>query len=260
MNRDNPHERLELLDWQSMIALFEGWAERYCAHPSYFRIGGRPVCSFLNLGDFVNTYGLDGFQLIIQTARQIMQRRLGQDPFVIGVFGEATLKHCALANLTSIDGATGYGLLPEWTGPPVQHYAELIPRRTAEWAMVQRHLRVPFFPVVCAGWDATVRGEWAADLRNCRGFPWRPVVDGVNAELFGHFVDAAVAFNLAHHPELNVVYVHAWNEWTESSAIEPSDRFGDQFLRQLAQRTRPMPLEPTPNLPLNGANYRDIST
>ena len=91
--------------------------------------------------------------------------------------------------------------------------------------------------MVCAGWDATLRGEHLPDLSYTTGFPWRPVVSEVTVEDFGYFLDCAIAFNRRTHPEHSIVFVHAWNEWTESSAVEPSDRFGTKFLEEIRHRS-----------------------
>ena len=229
----NPAEqRRPALTIDSIIALFEQWARQYSENRSYWCIDGRPVCALLNLADFARTYGLDGFTVLLSLARGVFRKRLHVNPFLVGVVGEATLRNADLATRLPIDAVTGYGLLPEWSGPPVQQYPELIERRVKEWYFFQERVApLPFLPVACCGWDATVRGAWAGDLRAVRGFPWRPIVTGVTPELFGEFVARAVRFNQTYHPQMNVVFLHAWNEWTESAAIEPSDRFGYHFLK-----------------------------
>jgi hypothetical protein len=229
-------QRLEPLTLKEFAVLFECWARRCRTRDAYWTIDGRPVCAFLNIGDYALVYGVEGFALMLETGRAVFKAVLGVEPFVVGVIGQASVDGCKLAARLPLDAITGYGLLPQWKGPPVQDYESLIVNRIREWHMMQARLPIPFIPVVCAGWDASVRGEWIGDLNNAQGFPWRPVVTGVSCEAFGRFVDAALDFNRTHHRHANVVFVHAWNEWTEASAIEPSDRFGYGFLRQIQMR------------------------
>jgi glycosyl transferase family WbsX len=228
-------QRLEPLSVEEASTLFELWSRQFAQTSAYWRIKDRPVCAFLNIADYVHVYGLARFALILEIGRSVFRRVLHVDPFFIGVIGQASSSNCALVNQLPLDAVTGYGLLPDWSGPPVQEYDELIQRRIRDWYLLQDQLAVPFIPVACSGWDASVRGEWAGDLHAVRGFPWRPVINGVSCEAFGRFVAAACAFNRRRHPNLQVVFLHAWNEWTESSAIEPSDRFGFGFLDQVRE-------------------------
>jgi hypothetical protein len=232
-------QRQTVLATADVITLFELWADRWASQPHHWRIQDRPVCSLLNVADFCSTYGVQGFRLFLALARGVFRRRLGVDPFVIGVVGEATTNNADLVRRLPLDAVTGYALLPEWSGPPTQDYGELMVRRVREWQAFQRRIApLPFLPVACCGWDASVRGEWAGQLLATRGFPWRPIVTGVTPALFRRFLEEAVAFNRMHHPELNVVFLHAWNEWTESAAIEPSDRFGSALLEAVQLSAR----------------------
>jgi hypothetical protein len=101
---------------------------------------------------------------------------------------------------------------------------------------MQEQLPIPFYPVVCAGWDATMRGAFKGVLRAQDGYPYSPVVTGVTPALFGHFLDCAIAFNSRRQPRKNVVFLHAWNEWTEGSVLEPSDKFGSALLDEVRKR------------------------
>ena len=224
------------MSWNDIRQLSARWAYEVCRLPAYWRLRGRPVCSVLNLTDFVAHYGFLNFFLILRVLRQTIAEKVGVNPFLIGVMSRTDAPNVQLARGLPIDGATGYALLPDWMGPTVQEYEELIGRRINEWQYVQQRLRIPFFPVVSAGWDATVRGERLPQIEPTTGFPWAPVVTGVTRERFGYFLDEAVAFNQQHHPEQNIVFIHAWNEWTESSVVEPSDRFGTDLLQEIEKR------------------------
>lgn len=228
-------QRTYRLTASALVDFVDGWLRDFASHANYLRFEGRPVLSVLNLPDFVRVYGLEGFRLILALARSRVQAAIGTKPFVIGLLTATDEQNTALARRLPLDAVTGYGLLPEWDGPPVQLYDELIARRTREWFRVQKELDVPFYPVVCCGWDATVRGERIPHLTAVRGFPWRPVVTGVTPEQFDNFLEAALAFNRSSGHE-DIVFLHAWNEWTEGASIEPSLRFGSEFLERVRAR------------------------
>ncbi len=232
MNRSFP------LSWESLRHLCAKWSKDYGSKPIYWRLKGRPVFSVLNLTDFASYYGITTFKLMLSYARHVCRNAIAVDPYIIGVFGRTNLRNVIIANELPLDAATGYALLPTWSGKPIQSYQEQIEQRVTEWYAVQRRLKIPFFPVAAAGWDASVRGERLPSLDASSGFPWVPIVTGVTPQLFGCFLDKAIEFNSRTHPTENVVFIHAWNEWTESSVVEPSDRFGFAFLKEIQKRAR----------------------
>jgi hypothetical protein len=229
--------RTTALTWRQYRTLVEEWTDRYLSGPTAFTIDGRPVCSFLNLTDFAACYGTATFGIMLRYAQVAIERRAGRPPFLLGLIGQVDGTNLALANALPVDGVTGYGLLPTWMSQPVQDYADLIRTRVAEWHLLQRRLTRPFLPVVCTGWDATTRGEFLGRrLSATDRYPHAPVVTGTSPELFGRFLDEAVSFNQRWHPEHNVVFLHAWNEWSECSVLERSDRLGDALLKQVQAR------------------------
>ena len=230
-------DRSPTFTWGQARALFEGWSDRYLTTPAAWRLDGRPVCAFNNLTDFVSRYGLTAFAVLLRFGSRVIEQRGGERPFMLGVIGESSSRNAYLANRLPLDGVTGYGLLPNWLGTPIQRYPDLIEQRVEEWERLQRRLRIPFFPVVCAGWDASIRGVFRGELRAEDGYPHTPVVVGVTAELFGRYIDHALEFNARWMPRPNVVFLHAWNEWTEASVLEPSDRFGTTLLDEVRARS-----------------------
>ena len=232
--------RTTTLTWAQYADLWDRWATDFLSSPRSFVIGGRPVAAFNNLSDFVARYGRITFSVMLSYGARRVERLLGVPPYLLGVIGQASQYNVRLANALPVDGITGYGLLPNWLGAPVQQYRELIAQRTAEWEQMQRRLTKPFYPVVCAGWDATMRGDGRRSIRASDGYPYSPVVVGVSVALFGRFLDAAIDFNARWSPRENLVFLHAWNEWTEASVLEPSDRFGTTLLEEVRARTAPM--------------------
>jgi hypothetical protein len=221
-------------------AFFRSWAHRYASNAKYWRLDGRPVMNVLTTTDFAGRYGVEKFACLLRLGVQEVREEIGVLPYLVGVIDKADEYARRIVDSLPIDGVTGYGLLPTWQSEPIQDYSTLIDTRVAEWYEFQSALNIPFYPVVCAGWDATARATRKPTLERGDGYPYTPVVSGVTAELFGRFLDLAAEFNARHLPRHNLIFVHAWNEWTEGSAIEPNDRFGSGFLDQIRSRAIPV--------------------
>jgi hypothetical protein len=228
--------RTTSLTWGQYADFCREWSRQLLVNPRHWRIEGRPVCAINNLSDFVSRYGHITFAVMIRYLVKVVEHELSLTPYVLGVIGSVNSRNLRLANSLPVDGITGYGLLPNWLGDSIQSYAQLIEQRTRDWEAMQQRLRVPFYPVVCTGWDASVRGKFRNELRPEYGYPYSPIVTGNTAELFGHFIDKALAFNERWQPRENLVFLHAWNEWTEASVLEPSDRFGTTLLDEVRKR------------------------
>jgi hypothetical protein len=68
----------------------------------------------------------------------------------------------------------------------------------------------------------------------------------VNAtpEKFGALCRAARSYVDSAKVRPPAIFVNAWNEWTEGSALLPDDRYGTGFLDALRDNLRPQPAEP----------------
>jgi len=229
--------RTTSLTWTQYSALWDAWVHDFLQSPEPLLIDGRPAVAFNNLADFVVRYGRSTFAIMLEYGARRAAAELGTRPYLLGVIGQADLRNVSLAGQLPVDGITGYGLLPNWLGAPIQSYSVLIEQRVSDWEQMQRRLDKPFYPVACVGWDASARGDSSITGLYARGYPYAPVVTGVTPELFGTFIDRALEFNARWMPRDNLIFLHAWNEWTESSAIEPSDRYGESFLDQIRRRS-----------------------
>lgn len=236
--------RTASLTWGEYRDLWQNWSRRYLCRSGAWKIDGRPVCAFNNLGDFVARYGQATFAVMLRYGARVAEREIGVAPYLLGVIGVANLHNVRLTNALPVDGITGYGLLPNWRGAPTQDYEFLIRQRVANWDDIQGKICVPFYPVVCAGWDATVRGSFRGELCSEDGYPYSPVVTGVTPELFGQFLDHAIAFNRRWQPREQIVFLHAWNEWSESSVLEPNDQFDTAFLDEIRKRSEAFDVQP----------------
>jgi lipopolysaccharide biosynthesis protein len=91
-------------------------------------------------------------------------------------------------------------------------------------AIVQRHLqvkRIPpsVFPCVMPGWDNSPRRRVGAT-----------VIQNDDAELYGRWLSHCLDLVSERHPDEQIVFINAWNEWGEGCHLEPDVRNGRAFL------------------------------
>ena len=102
-------------------------------------------------------------------------------------------------------------------------YLEIIEDVKKEWNRTDREYSVPYFPNVSCGWDNNPR---------FRSFKL-PVVKNNTPENFRKVLEAAKEYVDAHSEQPPLITVNAWNEWTETSYLEPDDLYGYGYtLRQ----------------------------
>ncbi|MDP2580119.1 glycoside hydrolase family 99-like domain-containing protein [Shimia thalassica] len=84
---------------------------------------------------------------------------------------------------------------------------------------------------VMPSWDNTARRGLSAHIAY-----------GANPASFGHWLDEVKAYRIegSYRGEM---FINAWNEWAEKAILEPSDKYGDQYLQVLKSRIATSPEE-----------------
>ncbi|HEY3265947.1 MAG TPA: glycoside hydrolase family 99-like domain-containing protein [Armatimonadota bacterium] len=202
--------------------------------PNYWRVNGALYFSLFQPAEFINQLGgAEKAKAVLDAARaQVRKAGLGEVHFAGFVWDAETARLCEQAgfdSLTSYNCAAA-GHLPD---QPTEEYDRMAARHEDMWKSGDSS-RLPYSPVVTAGWDVTPRWDPKA--------PWPPAVDGYpytplainnTPAKFGALCSKARAFaeTSAKHPP--AVTVNSWNEWTEGGAILPGTRFGSGYLDEL---------------------------
>ena len=100
-----------------------------------------------------------------------------------------------------------------------REYAEILKDVEKEWDEISRDFRIPFEPHISIGWDNTPRYPNHTDN----------VVRGNTPEAFEHALIRAKAYGESHASSM--VTINSWNEWTETSYLEPDDLYGYGYLQ-----------------------------
>ena len=219
--------RLVPSDVDDFVALLAYLGERYFARENYLRVQGRVYFSIFDTSFFLRELGLEAARAAIARARDHLRRAgLGELHLAAIEPGRDVRAHLARVGFDSV---TNYVLLPDWSGPFLQDYAERAELCAAQWPELARECALPYMPSVSPGWDASPRGADFGEARPTK-YPWWPVVTGEHPELFRAALARALRWTRAHSGPDALTFVASLNEWSEGHVIEPDTRFGMGWL------------------------------
>ena len=205
------------------------WITQYFTRENYYCIDGKPVVSIYDLENFIN--GLGGVEKVKENLAWLQEeaRAAGLSGVHVQMikWGELTLNLSGfdggvrpvtpeLAKEIGFDSLTHYQMV-HFTNID-RDYSEIIPDMEAEWRKVTANYPVPYYPHVSIGWD-----------NNPRYIMFRPGIAKNNTP--GQFKSAlqkAKAF--CGETGIALVTSSSWNEWTETSYLEPDDLYGYGYL------------------------------
>ena len=104
-------------------------------------------------------------------------------------------------------------------------YLDVLTDVQKEWEKIDQNYQQPYFPHVSIGWD-----------NNPRLKKFAPTVCRNNTpENFSRALAMAKDF-LAQRPDRHpLVTINSWNEWTETSYLEPDDLYGYGYLKAVKE-------------------------
>jgi len=89
-----------------------------------------------------------------------------------------------------------------------------------EWAYLDSEYPMPYFPHVSVGWDANPR--WKAFIPG--------IVRGNTPKELEDALRSAKEYVDAHPNQAPLITLNSWNEWTQTSYLQPDDLNGYGFL------------------------------
>lgn len=205
--------------------------DRYFAHPSYYRIDGKPVFSIYEVGTLMKGLGgpdaareaLDGFRARAVRAgfpglhlQGVLWSNIPAG--LSAVPGDRTPTQANTVQALGLDSLTNY----QWCHyvRPKGDYAAWAEKAMAAWPKWAADFPVPFFPHVSIGWDTNPRFMSFKDA----------VITGATPELFGESLRRAMRYVEERSLSPRLITVNSWNEWSEGSYLEPDERFGMKYL------------------------------
>lgn len=209
----------------------ERLADKYFGLENYYRIDGKPVFMIYDLANFIaGMGGTEPARAALDWLRALAARKgLG------GLHLQAVIRGDRALNLSGIDGshissyaettqALGfdsvthyqYGMITNMTGD----YLRILDDVRAELEKIDKTYAIPYCPHVSCGWD-----------NNPRYAELRPKVTTNNTpENFEKALRMVKDYVDTHDLPAPLITVNSWNEWTESSYLQPDDLYGYGYL------------------------------
>ncbi|HXT36226.1 MAG TPA: glycoside hydrolase family 99-like domain-containing protein [Chloroflexota bacterium] len=224
-------------------AAVEHITERYFAHPSYWRIDGRPYFSIYELMTLMRGLnGLDGTRRALDWLRERVHRVLGCDlhlnAIVWGIRILPTETELTdprtLVHALGFDSVTSYVWMHHvpFDSFPAVSYPDYAERAARDWERLATAYGLPYYPNVSMGWDSSPRTVQSDPFDLTPGYPYTSVLIDNTPTAFEQALIRARDF-LRRHSTQRILTINNWNEWTEGSYLEPDTIHGMAYLEAL---------------------------
>ena len=205
------------------------WIEKYFSQENYYKIDGKPVVSIYDLNNFLKGLGgIDGVKDAVLWLRQEaikagfdgvhlqFIRWNGNTANASGVDGGTVRTEASLVEKIGFDSLTHYQFVhfTDMTGD----YIEITDKAKKEWKKASDEYNIPYFPHVSVGWDNNPR------FKNFK----TKITRNNTPENFEKALVAAKEF--ADELGVSLITINSWNEWTETSYLEPDNLYGSGYL------------------------------
>ena len=207
--------------------------EKYFTHPSYYTVDDNPSFMIYDLNTLIQGLGgveetkdaLDWFRDETIKAGfsgldlQLTLRKGGSG--VTGVAGDQLGTQKEVINQLEFNSVTHYQFVHFINID--RDYLEIMEDVEKEWQSLDQDFKIPYYPHVSVGWDNNPRFEM-----------FRPgVVKNNTPENFQKALEAAKVYVDAHPDQAPLITVNSWNEWTETSYLQPCTMFGYGYLEAI---------------------------
>ena len=206
----------------------------YFKKPNYYKINGRPVFALFELGNFVRGMGspetakkaLDHFRDECRKAGfdglHFMSMSYRGEP-VAPIGGDDKPEASEISKYYGFDSMSMYN----WKWPWKDGYAKWRSDSVAQWDGYRDSFGV-FFPIVSSGWDNNPRYPAEKTTLIC---------SGKSPEEYEKSLRIAKSWADENIPEgmPKLIFINAWNEWTEGEYLEPDNHYGYGFLNATAR-------------------------
>lgn len=208
--------------------------EKYFTHPQYYKIDGKPVFMIYDVPELIK--GLGGVQETVD-ALQWFDREVKKAGFP-GIELQLTM-WAVNVNLSGVDGSKtsepdpdfmknlGFGSSTHYQFAHFMNvdedYLKIIENVKQEWERIDRTFDMPYYPHISVGWDNTPRMGRSAVVRNN------------TPENFARALQMAKEYADNHPEQPPLITINSWNEWTETSFLQPCNLYGYGYLEAIKQ-------------------------
>lgn len=201
--------------------------KKYFMQPSYYRIDNKPVFMIYDLETLIE--GLGG----IQNTKEALDwfRTKAKESGFDGIHLQCTLRKQLSNNFSSISGdgnniqkstveslnfdSTSHYQFVHFTDID-KDYLDIMKDVVHEWEIISNEYTIPYFAHVSVGWDTNPRFK---ELK-------KGIVKNNTPENFEKALVMAKEFVDSHPDQAPLITLNSWNEWTETSYLQPDDLYG----------------------------------
>ena len=228
--------------WKGTVG-FDGFATvvdrvigNYFSQPNYYKIDGCPVFMIYDVKNLIRGLGgiketqeaiayfrektkeagFPGLHLQLAIWRENRLNLSGFDANmtgstkdIVGLLGADSVTHYQFVHFADID----------------RDYTEILDDVKKEWQRIDEEYPVPYFPHISCGWDNNPR------FRKFRS----GIVKNNTPENVKKGMQMAKDYADSHPDRVPLVTVNSWNEWTETSYLEPDDLYGYGYLEAIKE-------------------------
>ncbi len=246
-DKRNSDRDLDTVIWSGVVTpeIFENICDRtiekYFKKENYYKINDCPVYMIFDFDNFIRSFGTTenckkGIELF---RRKTVEAGFSGLHFQVVHWGDRVYNWLNdddinkgvtafdLYEYLSVDSVTSYnwGCTVYFDG----EYTELTKAYTDKLTLDSEKLKIPFYPNISVGWDNNVRFHdfRAGVVENNTPENFRAACERIKA-----FVDESMQKNNMKAP---LITVNSWNEWTETSYLQPDDLYGYGYLEAIKE-------------------------
>lgn len=205
--------------------------EKYFSRPNYYCINGKPLFMIYDVDNLVK--GLGGVEATRRALEWFREETVkagypglelqltGMGERVTnmsGVDGSHELSTREVVDALCFDSITNYQFVHFCNMN--RDYADILTDVYEEWKRMGRDYMIPYYPHVSIGWDNNPRFLRYTDY----------VCRNNTPQLFEQALRKAKEYVDTHDLPVPLITLNSWNEWTETSYLEPDSKYGYGYL------------------------------
>ena len=208
------------------------WIERYFTRENYYRIDGKPVVSIYDINNLIT--GLGGIAKTVDAMewlnREAEAAGLGGVHFQFirwdgNIRDQSGFDAKPVENESELVGLLGFHSVTNYQFAHMTNvnrdFMDILEDIKPLWRKIKDEYGVTYYPHVSIGWD-----------NNPRYKNFIPNITTNNGpENFKKCLEAVKEF--CDQCDVNLITVNSWNEWTETSYLEPDDLYGYGYLEAI---------------------------
>ncbi len=222
------------VNFEQFKTIGKRWIDQYFHLPCYYTIDGKPVLSIYDVANFINGMGgLEGAKKALSWLQEeakksglpgvhIQMVKWGKKQLNLSGVDGSTMEYTHLEAFEALemDSCTHYQFVH--FSDMNRDYTEIAKDAYVEWDQTTRAIDKEYFPHVSIGWDNNPRYVAFANRVTTNNPP----------EEFKKVLQKAKE-HVDQYNKTPLITINSWNEWTETSYLEPDTLYGYGYLEAI---------------------------